>query len=116
MSVVIRPEADRAPRRGAVTLTESIDIECDEQSLPYRVIWKERRHLVVEAPIRWYQRRSWWLEEPRAERGRPGLVAHEMWRLQIQLEAVSQTEVAEVHTLDVSRHVSSGRWRLVRVH
>lgn len=116
MSTVIRPEADRAPRRGAVTLTEAIDIECDEQFLPHRVIWKERRHLVVEAPVRWYQRRSWWLEEPRAERGRPGLVAHEIWRLQVQLEATSRHETAEVHTIDVSRHLASGRWRLVRVH
>ncbi|MBE1513699.1 hypothetical protein [Nesterenkonia halotolerans] len=116
MSTVIRPEADRAPRRGAVTFTESIEVECDEQSLPHRVIWQERRHLVVETPIRWFQRRSWWLEEPRAERGRPGLVAHEMWRLQVEPEAVSRTEVAEVRTIDVSRHLASGRWRVVRVH
>lgn len=116
MSTVIRPEADRAPRRGAVTFTESIEVECDEQSLPHRVIWQERRHLVVETPIRWFQRRSWWLEEPRAERGRPGLVAHEMWRLQVEPEAVSRSEVAEVRTIDVSRHLASGRWRVVRVH
>lgn len=116
MSTVIRPEADRTPRRGAVTFTESIEVECDEHSLPHRVIWQERRHLVVETPIRWFQRRSWWLEEPRAERGRPGLVAHEMWRLQVEPEAVSRTEVAEVRTIDVSRHLASGRWRVVRVH
>ena len=53
-------------------------------------------------------------EEVRAEKGRgPGLVDHEIWRLQVSLARAAH---APVRTLDLAHHLDSGRWRLVRVH
>lgn len=95
-------------------LTEELAVECDEAEVPRRLRWQDRWHLVVEEPIRWFERRRWWVEDARVERGRgPGVVDHEIWRLQIRLEAASR---AVPRTVDLSRHTGSGRWRLLRVH
>ncbi|MDZ5078453.1 DUF6504 family protein [Nesterenkonia sp. HG001] len=89
-------------------------VECDETGIPHRLCWRDRWHAVVEEPVRWFERRRWWLEDARVERGRgAGVVDHEIWRLQIRLEAASR---AVPRTVDLSRHAGSGRWRLLRVH
>ncbi|GAA1186146.1 DUF6504 family protein [Nesterenkonia xinjiangensis] len=95
-------------------LTEELTVECDETGIPHRLCWRDRWHAVVEEPVRWFERRRWWLEDARVERGRgAGVVDHEIWRLQIRLEAASR---AVPRTVDLSRHAGSGRWRLLRVH
>jgi hypothetical protein len=70
--------------------------------------------VVAAEPVRWYERRKWWVEERRAERGRgAGLIDHEIWRLQVRLAAARR---APLLTRDLAHHRHSGRWRLVRVH
>lgn len=92
--------------------TESIEVACSPSGQPIRLRWQNRDYRIAAEPVRWYERRSWWAEEQRAERGGgAGLVDHEIWRLQVRLNGGSQ-----LRTLDVSRQVASGRWRLVRVH
>ncbi|GAB3178449.1 hypothetical protein GCM10027060_04330 [Nesterenkonia halophila] len=108
-----RPEATAAASVPG-PLTEALEVECDDDGAPYRLSWRDRRHVVVAEPVRWFERRRWWDEESRVERGRgAGVVDHEIWRLQVRLEAAAG---AEARTLDLSRHVGSGRWRLLRVH
>ncbi|WP_396134671.1 DUF6504 family protein [Citricoccus sp. I39-566] len=96
------------------TLTQSVGVTCTTAGPPLRLDWEHRRYIVATEPSRWYERRRWWTEEYRAERGRgPGLVDHEVWRLQVRLERAPN---APLLTLDISHHVDSGRWRLIRVH
>ncbi len=95
------------------SLSQSLTVEQSARGVPVRVLWDDRWHRVVVEPKRWFQRRAWWAEEARAERGRPGLVAHQVWRLQVRLEAAAR---AQVRTIDVSHDLGSGRWRLLRVH
>ncbi|MEE1621090.1 DUF6504 family protein [Zafaria sp. Z1313] len=92
--------------------TRSIDVDCTTSGLPLRLRWEGREYLVAAEPLRWFERRKWWAEELRAERGRgPGLVDHEMWRIQARLAGRGP-----LRTFDLSRHAETGRWRLVMIH
>ncbi|MEC5192142.1 MULTISPECIES: DUF6504 family protein [unclassified Arthrobacter] len=94
--------------------SESVDVACTPAGQPLRLAWNGRDYTVCAEPVRWYERRQWWAEEQRAPLGSgPGLVDHEIWRVQVRPAASRDTESL---TLDLSRHVGSGRWRLVRIH
>ena len=95
-------------------LTQSVSVECGADGTPQGLRWNGRDYVLAERPVRWFERRRWWAEEVRAEKGRgAGLVDHEMWRLQVRL---ARAGAAPLQTLDVAHHLDSGRWRLVRVH
>jgi hypothetical protein len=92
--------------------SEAVEVACSPAGQPVRLVWGNRTYRIVAEPVRWYQRRSWWAEEQRAELGRgAGLVDHEIWRVQVRLGERSQ-----VRTLDLSRQGNPGRWRLIKVH
>lgn len=100
--------------------SESVDVTCSVEGLPLELRWAGRSYRVCEDPIRWYERREWWAEESRAPLGSgPGLVDHEIWRVQV-LPSVADpgrgTKTEEPLTLDLTRHIRSGRWRLLRLH
>ncbi|MFJ5957153.1 DUF6504 family protein [Paenarthrobacter sp. NPDC092416] len=95
--------------------SESVEVICTETGQPQRVKWQEREFLVLNEPVRWYERRQWWVEENRAPLGTgAGLVDHEIWR--VQLQQADGVNGGETITLDLVRHVGSGRWRLLRIH
>lgn len=94
--------------------TRSVTVGCTAAGVPLRLEWDGRSYVLAAEPVRWYERRRWWAEERRAERGRgAGLVDHEVWRVQVRPELARG---APLLTLDLSHHPGSGRWRLVRVH
>jgi len=95
--------------------SESVDVACTPSGQPLGLEWAGRHYTVCAEPVRWYERRQWWTEESRAPLGSgPGLVDHEIWRVQVR--AAGEDAPDSTLTLDLSRHVSSGRWRLVRIH
>ncbi|MGY2746362.1 DUF6504 family protein [Arthrobacter sp. UYCu723] len=99
--------------------SESVDVVCTPSGVPLKLDWAGRHYTVCAEPVRWYERRQWWAEEPRAPLGSgPGLVDHEIWRVQVRPADPSPVDgaQAETLTLDLSRHVGSGRWRLLRIH
>lgn len=94
--------------------SESVDVICSSSGVPLKLDWAGRHYTVCAEPVRWYERRQWWAEEQRAPLGSgPGLVDHEIWRVQVRLASSSGPENL---TLDLTRHVGSGRWRLLRIH
>ena len=94
--------------------SESVDVACTPAGQPLRLDWAGRRYTVCAEPVRWYVRRQWWAEERRAPLGSgPGLVDHEIWRVQVRPSDSADTDSL---TLDLTRHVGSGRWRLLRIH
>ncbi|WP_026542446.1 DUF6504 family protein [Paenarthrobacter nicotinovorans] len=96
--------------------SESVEVGCTETGQPSTVQWKGTHYSVCNPPERWYERRQWWLEESRAPLGTgAGLVDHEIWRVQLHPLHADAT-AAEPITLDLVRHVNSGRWRLLRIH
>jgi Family of unknown function (DUF6504) len=95
--------------------SESVDVDCTASGEPLKLTWAGRRYTVCAEPVRWYERRQWWAEERRAPLGSgPGLVDHEIWRVQVRLDP--HDDAGEPLTLDLSRHIGSGRWRLLRMH
>ncbi|MEI2279309.1 DUF6504 family protein [Paenarthrobacter ilicis] len=96
--------------------SESVGVTSAESGQPHEVQWKGTRYTVINEPIRWYERRQWWIEEHRAPIGSgAGMVDHEIWRVQLQ-PVPTDPNPSEPITLDLVRHVSSGRWRLLRIH
>jgi hypothetical protein len=94
--------------------SESVDVVCTAAGQPLKLQWAGRHYTVCAEPVRWYERRQWWAEERRAPLGSgPGLVDHEIWRVQVRGDP---HEAGEPLTLDLSRHLGSGRWRLLRIH
>jgi hypothetical protein len=95
--------------------SESIDVACSTSGQPESLTWAGRDYLVCAEPVRWYERRQWWAEDARAPLGSgPGVVDHEIWRIQVLPAAANNA--SEPLTLDLTRHVGSGRWRLLRIH
>jgi hypothetical protein len=93
--------------------SESVDVVCNAAGQPVTLQWAGRHYTVCAEPVCWFERRQWWAEESRAPLGSgPGLVDHEIWRVQVRADPPR----AESLTLDLSRHLGSGRWRLVRIH
>lgn len=96
--------------------SESVGVICTDAGQPQEVQWKGTQYTVTNEPVRWYERRQWWLEESRAPLGSgAGLVDHEIWRVQLQRPQENEPS-SESITLDLVRHVGSGRWRLLRIH
>jgi hypothetical protein len=100
--------------------SESVDVACNPEGQPVNLSWAGRSYAVCAEPVRWYERRQWWAEESRAPLGSgPGLVDHEIWRVQVLPSpegSGTATEQDEALTLDLTRHIRSGRWRLLRIH
>ncbi|PRB41811.1 hypothetical protein CQ020_21815 [Arthrobacter sp. MYb23] len=96
--------------------SESVSVSCTDAGQPQEVQWKGTQYTVTNEPVRWYERRQWWLEESRAPLGSgAGLVDHEIWRVQL-LPSTAEPEASHSITLDLVRHLGSGRWRLLRIH
>lgn len=94
--------------------SESVDVVCAPSGAPRELDWARRHYTVCAEPVHWYERRQWWAEEQRAPLGSgPGLVDHEIWRVQVRQTGIPDPETL---TLDLTRHVGSGRWRLLRIH
>ncbi|MCU1547150.1 MAG: hypothetical protein JWO29_101 [Arthrobacter sp.] len=101
--------------------SESVDVVCTPSGQPLKLDWAGRHYTVCAEPVRWYERRQWWAEESRAPFGSgPGLVDHEIRRIQVRACAearpAGQTSPEDTLTLDLARHLGSGRWRLLRIH
>lgn len=110
LSQVARHETIGAEELG--TVTKSVAVQLTTAGMPMRVQIKGRVYTVAAEPLHWYERRKWWTEEHRAERGRgAGLVDHEVWQLQVQL-----SQRAPLRTIELRRHEHSGRWELIRIH
>ena len=93
--------------------SESVDVACAPEGQPQSLDWAGRHYDVCAEPLRWFERRQWWAEEQRAPLGGgAGLVYHETWRVQVRDERNAE----RTHTVDLSRHLVSGRWRLMRIH
>lgn len=101
------------------TFTQSVQVELGDTGTPQRVLWRGRQWCVCAPPLRWYEHRAWWEEAPRAERGHgPGLVDHEIWRLQVTLggprdQAPQRDD--ELITIHVSHQPDTGRWRIINL-
>lgn len=104
--------------------SESVDVVCSAAGQPESLTWAGASYTVCAEPVRWYERRQWWAEDSRAPLGSgPGVVDHEIWRVQVlpareasKHAPPEETTGLEPLTLDLTRHIRSNRWRLLRIH
>jgi hypothetical protein len=100
--------------------SESVDVVCAPGGQPVSLTWAGCSYSVCAEPVRWYERRQWWAEESRAPLGSgAGVVDHEIWRVQVlpsSHRSGKGPQRGEPLTLDLSLHIPSGRWRLLRIH
>ena len=95
--------------------SESVDVECTPDGQPRSLVWGGTSYDVCAEPLRWYERRQWWAEDSRAPLGSgPGVVDHEIWRIQVLPSQPGKPR--DPLTLDLTRQIRSGRWRLLRIH
>lgn len=93
--------------------SESVEVACTPEGRPESLVWAGRSYELCAEPVRWFERREWWAEVQRAPLGSgPGLVDSEIWRLEVRDASAPDQSL----TLDLSRHLRSGRWRLLRLH
>lgn len=99
--------------------SESIKVACTPDGQPQSLTWAGKSYTVCAEPLRWYERRQWWSEETRAPLGSgPGVVDHEIWRVQVLPSNPGPGSIPDLQplTLDLTLHLRSGRWRLLRIH
>lgn len=103
--------------------SESVDVVCSATGQPESLTWAGASYTVCAEPVRWYERRQWWAEDSRAPLGSgPGVVDHEIWRVQVlparmaPRSAAPEEPAAGPLTLDLTRHIRSNSWRLLRIH
>lgn len=104
--------------------SESVDVVCSAAGQPESLTWAGKSYAVCADPLRWFERRQWWAEDARAPLGSgQGVVDHEIWRIQVlpvrkppRSGESGEFDGTEPLTLDLSRHIPSGRWRLLRIH
>ena len=97
--------------------SESVDVVCTPAGQPLQLDWAGRHYTVCAEPVRWYERRQWWAEEQPG----PARAAGPGWwttrsggsRCACGLPGPRPRTTL---TLDLTRHVGSGRWRLLRIH
>ncbi len=92
--------------------SEPVEVIRSADGMPLKLRWQGQEYIIGAEPMRWYERRKWWAEESRAERGHgSNLVDHEIWRVQARLNGQGP-----LYTFDLSHHLDSERWRMLRIH
>lgn len=92
-----------------VETKESISVLCNHDDQPVAFVWRGSQYLVSSRPVRWYARRSWWIDFDNAnrEQGAASLET-EIWRLRASCaQATGFFELEHLQPED--------EWRLIRV-
>lgn len=91
------------------TLVERVVVRTTPAGQPAVVERAGRHWLVVEEPLRWFERINWWEGiAPRMPKGQ-GRVDVEVWRVQARLGPNPRSELA---TLELERDPTGGGWCL----
>lgn len=98
----------RAENEAVGETHESVAVAVTPAGVPLRVVWAGREWHVGARPVRWYERRAWWLDAPRAAKGAgAGLIDVEIWLVQLRLNQRS-----ELRSMELVHHQETGRWTI----
>lgn len=88
----------------------AVRVACADDGSPRRLIWGGRRLTVIQKPIPWIGRRSWWELTRRAERGTTAAIfERDMWHVEAR-----DVDTGEVLTLDLA--VEEHGWEVADEH
>lgn len=95
-------------RNAPAATKEAVAVLCNHEGQPVAFILRGIQHLVSSKPVRWYARRSWWIDFDSANRDGATALETEVWRLRASCEGNSGFfEIEHLQPEDT--------WRLLRV-
>ena len=96
-----------------VSVDESVTVSVNWAGEPVKFVWAGATYAITAKPVRWYDRRQWWAEAGRVQRGIGAQVLEvEMWQVQAELQDTIQ---ATLPKFEFELMHSKNAWQLVRV-
>jgi|LauGreDrversion4_2_1035121.scaffolds.fasta_scaffold45544_3 hypothetical protein len=96
-----------------VSVDESVTVSVNWAGEPVKFVWAGATYAITAKPVRWYDRRQWWAEAGRVQRGIGAQVLEvEMWQVQAELQ---DTIRATLPKFEFELMHSKNAWQLVRV-
>jgi hypothetical protein len=96
-----------------VSVDESVTVSVNWAGEPVKFVWAGATYAITAKPVRWYDRRQWWAEAGRVQRGIGAQVLEvEMWQVQAELQDSIR---ATLPKFEFELMHSKNAWQLVRV-
>jgi hypothetical protein len=96
-----------------VSVDESVTVSVNWAGEPVKFTWAGATYAITAKPVRWYDRRQWWAEAGRVQRGIGAQVLEvEMWQVQAELQDAIR---ATLPKFEFELMHSKNAWQLVRV-
>jgi hypothetical protein len=90
-------------------LMEEVEVRTTSTGVPLAVVRSGRVWTVGAPPVRWYERRPWWLESPRMPAGGTARIDIEIWQVQVRPHRPGN---APLVTLELIHHREDGTWQV----
>ena len=98
-----------------VSVDESVTVSVNWAGEPVKFTWAGATYAITAKPVRWYDRRQWWAEAGRVQRGIGAQVLEvEMWQVQAELLKVlnaSRTAPTPEEIAELERTLRAARMR-----
>lgn len=88
---------------------QSIQVQTTPAGQPLHILIDGRTWHVGAEPLRWYERRQWWVEDRRAPRGRGPKIDVEVWQVQARIGTNLQTPLT---TFELALNRDAGQWSI----
>jgi len=96
-----------------VSVDESVTVSVNWAGEPVKFVWAGATYAITAKPVRWYDRRHWWAEAGRVQRGIGAQVLEvEMWQVQAEVQDAIR---ATLPKFEFELMHSKNAWQLVRV-
>jgi len=96
-----------------VSVDESVTVSVNWAGEPVKFVWAGATYAITAKPVRWYDRRQWWAEAGRVQRGIGAQVLEvEMWQVQAEVQDAIR---ATLPKFEFELMHSKNAWQLVRV-
>jgi hypothetical protein len=96
-----------------VSVDESVTVSVNWAGEPVKFAWAGATYAITAKPVRWYDRRQWWAEAGRVQRGIGAQVLEvEMWQVQAEIQDAIR---ATLPKFEFELMHSKNAWQLVRV-
>lgn len=96
-----------------VSVDESVTVSVNWAGEPVKFVWAGATYAITAKPVRWYDRRQWWAEAGRVQRGIGAQVLEvEMWQVQAEIQDAIR---ATLPKFEFELMHFKNAWQLVRV-
>jgi len=94
-------------------MREPVEMRLTTAGVPLRFRWRGRIYHLGADPVRWFERRPWWVKQARMSRGRGVGVELLVWQVQARLAGNPR---AELLTFELSCEPESDTWWVLKAN